>query len=192
MKHRSFITTAAVAASLLLSGAAAGEIYKIVDADGNVIYTDQPPSDGAQPMELPGLSIVESVRKEPKAARRPAASEDPEVTSIRDLRRGYRDFAIVSPAPEETLWGTDNSVVVTWDTQYQLQPDMKVTFYVDGEPRATTTEASIKVEQLDRGEHRVHAELWDARNRKIATAEPVTFYIQQYSVNYGNNRNSGN
>jgi hypothetical protein len=192
MNHRSIIAPAVVAASLLLSTAAIGEIYKVVDADGNVVYTDQPPSDDAQPMELPGLSIVESARKAPRAERRQDAAEEPELTSIRDLRRGYRDFAIVSPAPEETLWGTDNAVVVTWETRYELQPGMSVTFYVDGEARPATTAPSIRVEQLDRGAHTVHAELWDARNRKIATADPVTFYIQQYSVNYGNNRNSGN
>ncbi len=181
-----------LAAGLLMTGPAQPEIYKTVDEAGNVVYTDQPPDESAEPMDLPELSVVEAVQAAPRAASQPDPSDEEEVTSVRDLRRGYRDFAIVSPQPEETIWGTGNEVLVAWNTQYRLQPGMKVTFYVDGESRETSTESSITLSRLNRGAHTVYAELWDARNRKIATTQPVTFYIQQYSVNYGANRNSGN
>ncbi|MDT8320840.1 MAG: DUF4124 domain-containing protein, partial [Xanthomonadales bacterium] len=39
---------------------AEGKIWKVVDENGNVIYTDQAPHDGSKPMELPGLSIIAS------------------------------------------------------------------------------------------------------------------------------------
>ena len=35
-------------------------IYKIVDEDGNVTFTDQVPSDGTAPMALPELSVIKS------------------------------------------------------------------------------------------------------------------------------------
>ena len=43
---------------LPLTLAAQGEIYKVVDKDGNVTFTDQRPSDTAQPMDLPPLSVI--------------------------------------------------------------------------------------------------------------------------------------
>ena len=40
--------------SLLLAGqVSAGEIYKVVDKDGNVTFTDQRPGDGSKPMYSP-------------------------------------------------------------------------------------------------------------------------------------------
>lgn len=184
---RKFVTAAA--AWLLLCGTAVAEIYKTVDADGNVVYTDRPPNETARPMELPGLSVIGIV----KSAPRPKAAKDTEAAPIRDLRRSYRDFAIVSPKAEETFWGTgDNEVVLAWNAGNSLQAGMTVTFYVDGEPREPSTEPSITVERLDRGAHTVYAELWDALGRKIATADSVNFYMQQYSVNYGANRNPNN
>ena len=65
-------------------------------------------------MELPGLSVIEAVRPPPEeqagAASTGAADDQEVVTSIRELRRGYRDFALVSPVAEETYWGTGGQV----------------------------------------------------------------------------------
>ena len=38
----------------------AADIWKVVDEDGNVTYTDQQPKDGSKPMDLPELSIIET------------------------------------------------------------------------------------------------------------------------------------
>ena len=43
-----------------LAAQSGGEIYKVVDEHGNVTYTDQRPSEGAVPMDLPPLSVVET------------------------------------------------------------------------------------------------------------------------------------
>ena len=183
---------ATVAGCMLCGGQWAAEVYKTVDDNGNVVYTDRPPAENAQPMELPGLSVIEAIRPASgDRAETAAAGEQGDqeaVTSIRELRRGYRDFALVSPVAEETYWGTGGQVPLAWETRYQLQPGMKVVFYVDGEARQSTTAEAITVDRLERGAHTAYAELLDARNRKIATAKPVTFYIQQYSINYGSRR----
>ena len=60
-----------------LAAQSTGEIYKVVDEDGNVTFTDQRPSAQAQPMDLPPLSVIETDIPEPaarSAARRPAAA----------------------------------------------------------------------------------------------------------------------
>ena len=177
------ITALTAAGWLLCAGPLQAEVYKHVDENGNVSYSDRPQSDNAEPMTLPGLSVIESVPSVPKPEPEAATEGQQEVTSIRELRRGYRDFRIVSPAAEETIWGTANEATIAWDSRYQLQPGMTVTFYVDGNALEPTTDGAITLRQLDRGAHTVSAELIDSRKRKIATAEPVTFYIQQYSVN---------
>jgi hypothetical protein len=193
MSKGSIRTTRVLVATgwLLAAGSLQAEIYKTVDENGNVVYTDRAPAEGAKAMDLPGLSIIEMIRSEPKDTPAPVADDQDAVTSIRELRRGYRDFSISQPVAEETYWGTGGEVALAWDTRYRLQPGMTVTFYVDGVAQEPTTAEAITVSRLDRGAHTVYAELMDARHRKIATADSVTFYIQQYSIHYGPNRQGG-
>lgn len=171
------------------------EVYKVVDEEGNVTYTDKAPSPDAVPVKLRGLSVISPQTPSPSSADRKSAGApgDPDeaVTSIRKLKDGYRDFSIVSPAPDQTFWGTDNIVTVAWNTRYALQPGMKVRIYVDGEAREETADTMVKVDKVWRGTHEVHAELVDARNRIIATTGKVSFHIKQYSTQFTARRNQG-
>jgi len=183
-------TTIATVAMMVATQSAWAEVYKVVDENGNVTYTDQAPDSSAKPMELRGLSVISPQKPPaPVASEQPAAeaSADGEevVTSIRELRRGYRDFRIVAPKNDEQIRGTGNQTMIAWDTSYRLQPGMTVTFVLDGNAQEPTTAQSMTTGRLDRGEHKVYAELVDDRNRRIATTETVTFYIRQWSVNFG-------
>jgi hypothetical protein len=169
-----------------------GEIYKVVDADGNVTFTDQAPSSAAQPMNLPPLSVIES--KAPVPAASANAGEESKQLSPRELRRQFSDFRIIQPQQEETFWGTANSVVVNWTSSQPIPPEMSVMLFVDGTAQKAPATGGLNL-TLDRGEHQVYAELRDARNRRIVTTETVTFFIQQHSVNFNRPaigpRNSG-
>lgn len=167
---------------LPLAAVAEGEIYKVVDADGNVTFTDQAPSSAAQPMDLPPLSVVETDLPAPKDSSG-AAAEKAKPPTMRELRRQFSDFRITQPQHEETFWGTANSVVVNWGTSQPIPPEMSVVVYVDGASQKTPSAGGLTL-TLDRGEHRVYAELRDERNRTIVATETVTFFVQQHSVNF--------
>ncbi len=153
------------------------QVYKVVDKDGNVTFTDQPPADGSGPIELKPISVVEAPVYQ-TAPKKDDAEADKEM-SIRDLRKNYRDFAIVSPQQEESLWRPDGAFPVAWNTKFALQPGMQVTIFLDGKRHTTTTQQMIAMSNLDRGEHTVKAELRDSNNRLIAEAEAVTFFVRQ-------------
>jgi hypothetical protein len=173
------------------SAGAEGEIYKVVDKDGNVTFTDQRPSADAQPMDLPPLSVISTTPPD-QAPVAPAEGvledEQPAVPSLSDLRKMYRDFRITRPMPEETFWGTGNTVVITWQSSQPIQPQMRVMVIVDGAAQQATGSGSLSL-TLDRGEHQVSAELRDERNRRIASTDTVTFFVQQHSVRQ--NRRNG-
>ena len=105
-----------------------------------------------------------------------------------DLRKLYRDFRITRPLPEETFWGTENSVVITWQTSQPIPPELRVVVMVDGSAQQATGSGSLSL-TLDRGEHQVYAELRDERNRRIVSTDTVTFFVQQHSI--GQNRRGG-
>ncbi len=99
---------------LSVSTAWAAEIWKVVDEDGNVTYTDQPPKDGAAPMDLPELSVIKTDIQEQV---KPVDEEGVKAPTSSELRKLYGDFQITRPLPEETFWGTANTVVVTWSSK---------------------------------------------------------------------------
>ena len=172
---------AATAVFLLsLSTAWAADIWKTVDKDGNVIYTDQPPKDGSKPMDLPELSVIKT---DIKTITKPARGNMDSAPSPAQLRKIYGDFRITRPLPEETFWGTANTVVVTWGSKIPLTPDLIVRLFVDGKAQEGPVSGSISL-NLDRGQHRVSAELRDARNRKILKTESVIFFVKQNAVGF--------
>ena len=179
-----FVMTIAL---LLPAGALFAQVYKSVDENGNVVYSDQPPAPGAKPMEMPEISVVEAPAGAPLAPEGAATGEAAEQTlSLRDLRRMYRDFAITRPAQEEYIQGTGNAVMISWGMREPPQPGMMVIPIIDGTEMPPVNAFSITLEEVVRGEHVVSARLVDAEKRTIANADPVTFFMRQFSTNFNN------
>jgi hypothetical protein len=158
---------------------AEGEIYKVVNPDGSVTYTDQRPSAGAQPVELKPLSVIDTDIQVPEAT----AEEEPKEPTARDLRRQFQDFRITQPQNEETFWGAQNTVVISWGASQPVPENMKVTLYVDGQRQEAPASGSVSL-AFERGEHQAYAELRDARNRRIVVTPTVTFFVKQHSANF--------
>jgi len=184
MTHKTLLLVLIAFAMAISAGPTTAEVYKTVDEDGNVTYTDQPPKDGSKPMELAPISVIEAPTYE-KATDSDNKGTDGEAgkeMSLRDLRKQYRDFAIVSPQSEESVWHPEQDTTIAWNVGNQLLDGMQVTISVNGKTQPSTTERSIPVPGLDRGEHTITAVLKDAGNRTIATAEPVTFFVRRPNI----------
>ena len=173
-----FITALVTLSMALMASPLMAQVYKVVDKDGNVTFTDQPPGDGSKPIKLAPISVIEA--PEYKKAPEPTDEEGAEKElSLSYLRKIYRDFAIISPVQEESVWKPDGPIAVAWSVRTAIQPGMKVTLFLDGANHVTTEQPMIPLSGLDRGEHTVKAELRDSKNRVIATAETVTFFVRQ-------------
>lgn len=161
--------------------AAAQDIYKFVDENGNLVYTDRPPTPESEPIALRALSVVETPTF---AGSRPTtqSEDESEGPSLNELRRRYRDFRLVSPAPDQNFWGTGQVATVAWDTSAPLGDGVSVVFYLNGEAVSEPTrQATFNTPPMDRGAHQARADLVTNDNRVIATAGPTTFHIKQNS-----------
>jgi hypothetical protein len=175
---KTFFLILMACALAMATNAMSADVYKVVDEDGNVSYTDKPPPDGSKPIKLAPISVVEApTYEQPKKA--DAEGEESKEMTLGYLRKQYSDFAIVSPQQEESVWHPEAAMPVAWSTRYQLQEGMQVTVYVDGKQIAKTSDQIIPVPNIERGEHKVEAQLTDSKNRRVATAEPVTFFVRR-------------
>jgi len=158
------------------------QVYKVVDENGNVTFTDIPPGDGSKPLDLPAISVVETPEYETtarQAAEAAGVDAEPAEETIRSLRQSYRDFEIISPQSEESVWAPDGPIAVAWRTSNDLHDGMQVMIFIDGNLHTTTAQAMVPLVGLERGEHIITAEIRDRRNRTIATAQPITFFVRQ-------------
>ncbi len=181
MNYRTLLMILFAFSLVITASELTAQVYKVVDKDGNVTFTDKPPPDGSKPMELPPLSVIEapSFDAAPSAATSDPLVEVEEEVPLRTLRRDYEGFSIVSPLQEESLWGPDGPISVAWNSPSALQEGMQVTVYLNGKKQTTTTQQMVVVAGLPRGEHIITAEIKDSKNRIVATAAPITFYVRQ-------------
>ena len=178
----------ALSLSLAAAGAfAQNKIYKTEDKDGNVVYTDQPPPQGSEPMDLPELSIVKS-RSDQKKVRpleinRRGKSEATQPSQV-ELLQAYNAIEISSPQDDETIWGTGNAIDISVDLKGPLLPGMTVQVIYDGRTLPGQKSNSIRLEAVDRGAHTVAAQVVDQSGQVYGQTDTITFHMRQHSVNF--------
>lgn len=150
-------------------------IYKWVDEQGNVVYSDKP-HPGAQELNLPPPSVYSPA---PITTRTAVGT-----SSKRDAEDGYTEVAIVQPQQDETIRDNTGMVMV----QVALQPALKtdaghrLTLLVNGTPQpGSYVSTSLRITDLDRGTHTVQVRVIDAEGNTIAESNPVTFHLKQAS-----------
>ena len=161
---------AALVLCLVALPLAAQNIYKTVDKDGNTVFTDQKPSEDAEPLRLRELTVVEPVQiGDPQAITQNSAS--PPDVSI--------PVQITSPTSEETIWNTAYRLDASVELGAPLPSGARLAYLVDGTERALTPDQSVSIEEVWRGEHQLQVELRARDGRVLGSSEPVRFYMRQ-------------
>jgi len=164
----------------------AQNIYKTYDESGNVVYTDQRPNDDALPMDLAPITVVEGF--EPNELPPVAASSEPEVAETGDIV-AYDQFAILTPTPDESFWGTGGTLSARTQSGQSLRRGDKVRYYIDGELRLEVAAFNATLTDIVRGEHQLKVEIVNSQGQTMASAGPVSFHMKQQSVLSTNNPN---
>ena len=167
--------------ALLCLAAGDQEIYRWVDKDGVVHYSDQPGSPNAERVELADPTTYQSAEA--------AVDYTPSSPQYRPPPIRYQSLTIVSPAKDQTYFTTDNEVTVTAAIGGSLQPDHHLVFYVDDIRRPATDGSGVTLHNVDRGTHYVRASIIDDAGVAVITSEQIAFHVQQRSVQNPKTRN---
>ncbi|HEV2322127.1 MAG TPA: DUF4124 domain-containing protein [Gammaproteobacteria bacterium] len=142
-------------------------LYKWVDEQGNVHYSDKP-HPGATRLHLPKPTTYSA-----PAVAVPEVRNDSQPPAQQE---GYTSFEIASPSPDQVFWNV-RSVTVSLSVQPGLHQGDQVTVTLDDKTIGPAAATTVTFNDLDRGEHTVHATLSGPGGTMIA--KPVTFYIQR-------------
>ena len=168
---------AALAGLGLLAGTAlAGNggsttVYKWVDAQGIVHYSDQP-HPNAQKLEVRGAQTFSALPAPQSAATPPPAS-------MHATGPAYESCAISQPADQQTLTNVYETTAVV-QTSPGLRAGDDVRLFVDGKQIAGS--GSSFTFPVERGQHSMQAVVEDSTGQIVCETSSVTFFVHQPSV----------
>ena len=164
--------TVVVILLVLAAMSQAAEVYKIVDADGNITYTDQPGASAAERLNL---------RRINQAAAPAARVEDgPTANAEADLV-GYSSARISSPVHQAVILHNQANIIVQLALEPQLQPGHLVRFSVNGVAQGLPVRATAyQLDNIERGSHSIGAAVVDGKNRVLIAAKPVIVHVKRH------------
>ena len=166
------------AAALALSLPVAGQIYKVTDENGNVVFTDRPATPDSttqvEAVDLPSTNSAPSVTPRPA----PAASTEPEAPAAPTL-----SVSIVSPTDETTIAMGPGNFNVSASTSPPLARNESLQLLIDGQPHGEPQRSpSWFVEGAIRGEHQLRVVRSSANGDRLAESDDVTIYVLRPSI----------
>ena len=180
------VLAAVLAAGMLAAGvadAAATRIYRTVDENGNVVFTDVPPKSDEQGRAVDlNESNVFSPQERPGTARR---VEDWLATGDERVEAGdgrYVSLSVASPADDEPLRDNAGNVSVAAALQPDLQAGHTMQLYLDGELHQSGRTTSFQLNNVERGTHTVELRVVNQSGSVVAASAPSTFHLQRRSV----------
>ncbi len=162
--------------TFITGSAQAADIYRHVDADGNVAYSDQP-SEGANKVEVDPINIDASPKLQPKAVVNPSKdSQGP----------GYKALTITAPENDTTLRNA-SEIGVTASLNPGLGQSHRVRFLDNGKVIAPAARnMSLMVTGLERGSHQLTAEVIDKDDQVVISSAPVSVHVHRASIHQPN------
>lgn len=172
----------AIAIFVLVPALAAGEdIYRSTDDQGNPLFTDEPPSSRAEPVELKPLTTV-------RPDETPTAIAGPEPESERasaDDAAGYQGIEVTYPPADEAVRHNGGMVpfrIALKPEGKSLEEGHRVVILLDGEVRGSGANTQISVSPVHRGSHTVSARVVDSSGSPVVASSPIDFHLLRASA----------
>jgi hypothetical protein len=161
----------------------AGAVFKTVDEQGNVTFTDNPPA-GSESREIKIRPINTQVSTAPAppadadtAPTGETAEKKPE-EEVKEVR--YSASFITQPLDQSTVPPGQTEVVVQIGLKPPLQEGHVVKLLHNGEVGSPTTSTRFTLTNLIRGEHQIRAQIFGADGNRKAETQTITFYVKRY------------
>lgn len=167
---------------LLPSLALADSVYRTLDEQGNVIFTDQP-SPGAERIEIKQAPAVE-FRKIEIPERRERQQQKTE--------QYYQELFIQQPSIEQTIHDNQGNLSVSVAVVPELKQGHRLLLELDGQQIAEQAAPLFQLQNIDRGAHAVSVRILDQNGQTVLASAPVTFYLRRVSKLTGPLSNQSN
>lgn len=140
--------------------ALADTVYKTVDEDGNIIFTDKP-SENSEEIKLKELQTI----KNPNPAKYAPGSKPHE-----DKGPVYQTFLITSPSNGSALRSNSGNVTISVTLEPPLRAGHLIIVTIDGQEVSNGPASSISLQNQERGTHNISAKVVDGHGKEMISA----------------------
>lgn len=147
------------------------DIFKIIEKDGTVVYTDKPdPDANAKAIKLETTKFVSpsSILRQPKTSNTPPEQD-------------YSSLVIISPEEKENLHNPDE-IIVTIRVTPDLATGHKIQLLKNGKKTKTNTSGTFTLTKIHRGENKLKAQIIDRNNNVLYSSKSRTIYVYRHSI----------
>ena len=163
-----------------LSPAVLGEIYKTVDANGNVVFTD------IAPVDRSGQPAAQPVTVEPVNSYQPPSapvSQQGDAPPQSDEVGYYEQVDVISPAEDETIRDNSGNVQIQIAISPRLRGDHRLMLILDGaDIGLEAVNGVFELSNVDRGTHTAAGRVLDRQGNTVVESSPVTFNLMRVAL----------
>ena len=161
------------------SGIAAAGVYRWVDENGQIHFSDKAQA-GAEQIKLKETSIYT-----PPAENNSGAADQTEQTKgTVDANTApkavvdYEVISVVSPENNQVVRSTEGTVDISVELRPGLQQGHKIRVYLNGTKAAQDLETTqITLQNMDRGTHSLEVSVIDEKNNELKRSSAVSFHM---------------
>jgi hypothetical protein len=156
---------------VFLAGQVVAEVYRSVDEDGNITYSDKP-SEGAETIKKQDVQTIDTPNI-PQFKYTPPRDQAAEKPAI------YNSIAITSPGNDTSVRENAGNLTVN----VSLKPNLKTAYghslslTMDGKEVGAGRSRTFSLTNLDRGTHTLVARVKGSNGQVIIASDPVTFTV---------------
>ncbi|MEX2475475.1 DUF4124 domain-containing protein [Marinobacter sp.] len=155
---------------------AQAEVYRNVDAQGNVTFSDEP-SDGAEEVRVKPVTTV--------TLPKPEDVEEPErlLKRVEEEGAAYDSVSILSPDNDEAFHSGSGDVAFRVTSEPTLQDGHRYEVTLDGQPVGQTESDTVTVRNVFRGSHDAGVNIVDQNGVQVKSGDTISFTVHRPSVN---------
>lgn len=158
----------------LFSLPAQAGVYTYIDAEGNRVFTDQPPSEKAQKVEIAPSNKMAPTQAPPAAI--------PPYPANR-MEPAYDVLRILVPEPDATIRDAAGNLIVTASSDPSLHAGHSFRLIMDGQPTGEAGRSPVfPLENIDRGTHQISVEIIDSQGRIVERTPSQPFHMKRTSL----------
>lgn len=161
---------------LLFSTLTHAEIYKWVDSNGSVHFSDTPQR-GAEKINIPEAQTFSSPPPALPSAKTVAVDN-------RSEKSRYRSIQIVEPENQLTIRNNQGAIAVSVQLEPDLYPGDQMQLLYDGNPLGPAqTSHLFQINNMFRGSHTISVQVINSEGKIQATSDSITVYVMRPRVN---------
>ena len=146
-------------------------VYKYIDENGNLVFTDEPRK-GAEELDVQPVPTVPAI---------PIPAPPPAKEKPKDFK--YNKIVIVSPEDQKNFINAVDPVVVQVALSPNLRDGDKIQLLLNGEPKGTPISSTqFTLDNLDRGAYAASVQILDKEGNEVGSSPSISFFIKRNSV----------